>query len=1122
MSVASSMAFAGYAIAGTSTWLDAGVDEFWSTAGNWDVPPVSGDDLVFSGVSNSFMENDLEDTVGSGVFTAASILFDADAGDFFEINGNALNLDGGSITNDSPNQHDIYSQIIESGGGLTVGGAGDLTIDDINNSSWQHSFVKNGAGRVYVGNSNDSFVITVNEGTLEWETGNAAAPSMTIHGGTFACVGSADPLWYKCALNLPNDGGTTPSTFCLPANLNVECGALSGAAGSVIDTLGTTGELSVLVLRSSGSHAGSIADGAGGARTGLELNNADGDQVVSLSGANTYTGGTVIAPGATLMLESTGSLLFKLEDGGVSNPVSGGGLASLDGTINFDLSELTSTTIGDTWPVIESSVSYGENFAVGAPFTETSPGSGTWYYNDGSDEFYFSEASGGVSNGRVAVTAWTGGGGDDMWSTGANWSQTPLTQDLLVFDGTTQTTNYNDLDTNYVPAQFDEEEPPNEIAPEDPASFLVGGIRFDEGADPFILQGNALDFTDKTITNNSPNTQTLEVDIQCDSTVGSGGFSVDAAVGDVVLNGLHLRNGYNDPINKSGPGTLTINGPLVGPDTWQPFITEGTLVANNPGGNLFFHTNISAGATLVLENNEIHNGGRVSNNGTLDLAGDSYVDVGALFGSGLVTNHGAGGTTATLGLRQGDDRTFSGTIEDGPSGGMTSLEIGLAGRTETGVLTLSGVNTYGGHTVFPHGNTSLVLAETGSLTFWAGANGENNQITALEDQNDGALPGTTTLDGTFRLDLGGAAVADGNSWQLVDLANLDVSFGETFQVRNANYVPMTSFQVNGGGGDYAPYENNGAYVSGGGNAGWPEDARDTDGVTDPAPVNVYDEYRYGSDFTYTFTGLGAGAGYDIRLHFLEGWHSSAGNRIFDVIVNGVTMIDDIDLITASGGKNIAFTQTINATADLSGTLTIRFLDSPAGSDSNAAVSAIEINPDGTGDSFDFSDPGATGEWTAVDGANTWTFSESTGALSLAVGAGGGTYAEWIAGYPGVGGLTGFDDDADGDGLTNGVESYLGTDPSVFNAGIANVSSSGGTFSFEHPMNATPPSDVTGAYIWSLALAGWNADGATEAGTTVDFAASPNTPSAGTTTVTATITGTVPPQIFTAIEVNQNP
>lgn len=128
-----------------------------------------------------------------------------------------------------------------------------------------------------------------------------------------------------------------------------------------------------------------------------------------------------------------------------------------------------------------------------------------------------------------------------------------------------------------------------------------------------------------------------------------------------------------------------------------------------------------------------------------------------------------------------------------------------------------------------------------------------------------------------------------------------------------------------------------------------------------------------------------------------------------------------------------------------------------------------------------------------------------------------TYASWIAGYPAVGSKTGFNDDADGDGIKNGLENLFGTNPGVSNTGVTQVSRSGSTVTFQHPQNATPGSDVSGAYVWSTDLASFHADGASAGGATVSFGKSTV---AGTTTVTATISGTVPAKLFVALKATQ--
>jgi RHS repeat-associated protein len=117
---------------------------------------------------------------------------------------------------------------------------------------------------------------------------------------------------------------------------------------------------------------------------------------------------------------------------------------------------------------------------------------------------------------------------------------------------------------------------------------------------------------------------------------------------------------------------------------------------------------------------------------------------------------------------------------------------------------------------------------------------------------------------------------------------------------------------------------------------------DLSGVTNPAPEAVYQTGRYSSDFTYTFPGLGAGANCTIRLHFAETYFSSAGQRVFNVLVNGNTQITGLDVYAAAGNQsNKALIREINSAADASGNIVIRFVSTV----DNAIISGIEIlNP----------------------------------------------------------------------------------------------------------------------------------------------------------------------------------
>ncbi len=120
--------------------------------------------------------------------------------------------------------------------------------------------------------------------------------------------------------------------------------------------------------------------------------------------------------------------------------------------------------------------------------------------------------------------------------------------------------------------------------------------------------------------------------------------------------------------------------------------------------------------------------------------------------------------------------------------------------------------------------------------------------------------------------------------------------------------------------------------------------------------------------------------------------------------------------------------------------------------------------------------------TSVPLGATITTASFTGAGTLMVGAAPtNTFANWIS-NPTFGlALADQDlgDDPDGDGIDNGVENFFGTNPGTFTQGLLVGIKSGNTFTFTHPQNATPASDLTASYNWSKDLATFLANGATD-------------------------------------------
>ena len=132
------------------------------------------------------------------------------------------------------------------------------------------------------------------------------------------------------------------------------------------------------------------------------------------------------------------------------------------------------------------------------------------------------------------------------------------------------------------------------------------------------------------------------------------------------------------------------------------------------------------------------------------------------------------------------------------------------------------------------------------------------------------------------------------------------------------------------------------------------------------------------------------------------------------------------------------------------------------------------------------------------------------------------YNSWI-GDPALGiapANRGFDLDPDGDGLSNGVEAWFGTDPRAFNPGLVELATNGLTTTFRHPRNPQAPDDLTVIYEWSTDMVNWypgNGIAGPPGGPTVNIVPSP---AQNTTTVAAT-SSAAQPRLFLRARVARN-
>jgi hypothetical protein len=153
-----------------------------------------------------------------------------------------------------------------------------------------------------------------------------------------------------------------------------------------------------------------------------------------------------------------------------------------------------------------------------------------------------------------------------------------------------------------------------------------------------------------------------------------------------------------------------------------------------------------------------------------------------------------------------------------------------------------------------------------------------------------------------------------------------VAVGPSIRVRAGTSTPYTDPSGNVWAGD-ADYVGGSLYEV-------------THSITNTTTQPLYQTERY-DGFTYTFSGLPVGSTYAVTLKFAEDYFAAAGQRIFNVILNGTTVLSNFDIFADSGGEYIADDKTFSTTVNTSGQIVIQFQN---GSANYAKVDAIQLVP----------------------------------------------------------------------------------------------------------------------------------------------------------------------------------
>lgn len=310
-----------------------------------------------------------------------------------------------------------------------------------------------------------------------------------------------------------------------------------------------------------------------------------------------------------------------------------------------------------------------------------------------------------ASNGTFT---WTGAGGDDNWSTGANWGGTAPSdaQNLLHFAGTTWLAPNNNF-TAFGPGE---------------------AIFFDSGAGSFTLGGNAIKFFDFSsaaalIQNNSSSTQTIQLRVgilrSATSRLSSGtgiGMDVSAVSGDIIF-GTSVAAAQSIFFDETS-GTLRVTGTANKTVTFNSALINGS----NTGVVTIGGLSSPASFTVVFNGANNHSGLTTISTSTLNAFGTNS-SAGATTNNGiLVLGTGTNGGLASGLLTLGGSTTKSSDANARSLTNNVSIGSGnlIFGASSTGALTFSGPVTLTGTTTW---------TTTSATTFSGVISGTNNGFT---------------------------------------------------------------------------------------------------------------------------------------------------------------------------------------------------------------------------------------------------------------------------------------------------------------------------------------------------------------------------------------------------------
>jgi Malectin domain len=154
----------------------------------------------------------------------------------------------------------------------------------------------------------------------------------------------------------------------------------------------------------------------------------------------------------------------------------------------------------------------------------------------------------------------------------------------------------------------------------------------------------------------------------------------------------------------------------------------------------------------------------------------------------------------------------------------------------------------------------------------------------------------------------------------VDAAGASVT-SPAFPVTTQACPASSTVQINSGGPAVSSFVADEDFT--GGSVVPTTDSIQTVNVPKGLPMGVFEDSRTGT-FSYTVQGFKPGSNHTVTLYFIEPTYNGVGLRLFNVSINGTTVLSNFDVFLAAGDMDTPVSHAITAAADGTGQYVIAF------------------------------------------------------------------------------------------------------------------------------------------------------------------------------------------------------